>query len=108
MCDPTGGVATAAIIAATVASAGTTYYQGERQRKMQGAANQEAKKNADRMATMAEQENNRKNAKTPDAAAMLASATLSGKSGQSGTMLTGPAGVDPSKLLLGRSTLLGA
>ena len=32
---------------------------------------------------------------------------MAGKAGQSGTMLTGPQGVDPSSLLLGKSSLLG-
>lgn len=103
MCDPVTATALA-----VGAMGGVQVYQGEQQRKLQKDANRKSQENADRMATMASEDNNRRNAKAPDAAAMLASATLSGKSGQSGTMLTGPAGVDPSKLLLGRSTLLGA
>ena len=51
--------------------------------------------------------NNRANAKAPDSAAMMAANVLSGKAGQSSTMLTGPSGVDPNSLLLGKNTLLG-
>ena len=32
---------------------------------------------------------------------------MSGKAGASGTMLTGPGGIDPNALQLGKSTLLG-
>ena len=42
-----------------------------------------------------------------DAAGALAAAMQSGKAGGSGTMLTGPSGVDPAALQLGKSTLLG-
>jgi hypothetical protein len=50
---------------------------------------------------------NRANQKRPDTTALLASASQAGKSGASGTMLTGPQGVDPSAMSLGRGTLLG-
>jgi hypothetical protein len=37
----------------------------------------------------------------------MAANVLAGKAGQSGTMLTGPQGVDPTQLTLGKQTLLG-
>ena len=51
--------------------------------------------------------NNRATSKAPDSAALMAANVLAGKSGQSGTMLTGPQGVDPSQLTLGKNSLLG-
>jgi hypothetical protein len=48
------------------------------------------------------------NQKTPDVASILARAATAGNAGQSSTMLTGPGGIDPSGLNLGKgSTLLG-
>ena len=58
-------------------------------------------------AQQADEANNRANRKSPDSAAAMASAILSGKAGQSGTMLTGPQGIDPNSLMLGKATLLG-
>ena len=51
--------------------------------------------------------NNKANAKTPDATALMAANLAASKNGQAGTLLTGPGGVDPNSLKLGRSTLLG-
>jgi hypothetical protein len=50
---------------------------------------------------------NRANQKQPDTATINANNQQQGKGGQSGTLLTGPAGVDLSKLKLGQATLLG-
>lgn len=50
---------------------------------------------------------NRANQKSPDSAALMAANVLSGKAGAGSTMLTGPQGIDPSQLTLGKSTLLG-
>ena len=58
-------------------------------------------------AQRAEEATNRANAKAPNSAAAMSAALLAGKGGNAGTMLTGPGGVDPSKLTLGRATLLG-
>lgn len=70
------------------------------------AARSQANKAKDAAAAQ-EQQFNKLNGKTPDINAMSAQNALDAKAGPSGTLLTGPAGVDPSKLLLGRSTLLG-
>lgn len=45
--------------------------------------------------------------KTPDRPAMSAANAAMGAKGNSGTFLTGPSGVDPSTLNLGKNTLLG-
>ena len=55
----------------------------------------------------AQEATNKTNQKRPDTAGVLAAAQQAGKSGASGTMLTGSQGVDPSALSLGKNTLLG-
>lgn len=50
---------------------------------------------------------NRVNQKKPDVGAILDQARQAGKGGASGTMLTGPMGVAPSDLTLGKKSLLG-
>jgi uncharacterized protein HemX len=111
-----GAAATALTVAAAAAVVGTGYsiYNGEQQRKAQGEANkqaeraaQDAKANAEKTQKMQEQEINRANAKRPDTNAMLAANEQSAKGGASGTMLTGPQGVDPNSLALSKNTLLG-
>lgn len=75
--------------------------------KRQGYASRVAKDNA--LASQAESDRatNRANARSPDVAAMLTANMLAGKQGGASTMLTGPQGVDPSQLTLGRTSLLG-
>jgi hypothetical protein len=73
----------------------------------QQQANKMAQDAATRTADQADQANNRANAKTPDIGGMAAKNSLDAKGGQSGTMLTGPEGIDPNALLLGKKTLLG-
>lgn len=87
--------------------AGVNYNSAENAEDTQFAAMQESKKQAQQTLKQADEATNAANMKSPDTAAMLSSAMLSGRSGQSGTMLTGPQGVDKSKLNLQRNTLLG-
>jgi L-serine deaminase len=75
-------------------------YQGEQARKAQNQAADQAKASAD-------QAFNKANPKKPDAAAMLYGNQQAAAGGVGSTMLTGPAGVDPATLSLGKSTLLG-
>jgi hypothetical protein len=82
-------------------------YQADQGRKQANTANDQAIANAKKNAQLADEANNRANAKSPDSAAAMAANILSGKSGQSGTMLTGPQGIDPTQLTLGKQTLLG-
>lgn len=100
------GVAIA--VTAAVAGVATSAMQGSDQADAAKKSMQQAQANADRTAAQADQDFNRANQKRPDAAAILSAAQQSGKQGASGTMLTGPQGVDPSTLALGKSTLLGS
>jgi len=62
----------------------------------------------DKQLKAADEEANKYAQKRPDTSGILAAAQQAGKSGASGTMLTGPQGVSPDSLTLGKSTLLGA
>lgn len=81
-------------------------YQANKANQQQRAYQRDALDMSRRQADLADQANNRANAKTPDIAALLAGNRNPG--GVGSTMLTGPGGVDTSKLALGRNTLLGA
>ena len=50
---------------------------------------------------------NAANRRSPDVSSIMVGASKAAGGGVSGTMLTGPAGVDPNSLALGRSSLLG-
>lgn len=97
-------------IGAGVAAAGTvaSVVQGDKARSSQNKANDAAKAAAQTNAQQADEANNRANGKSPDSAASMAANILAGKAGQSGTMLTGPQGIDPTQLTLGKNTLLGS
>lgn len=121
-------VANAVPIAAASAVAATGYsiYQGERaadqaekaQREqaaiqqqslnMQKTAQAEAKAAAQTQAKAAEQTINAATRKAPDVSNIMAAAESVQQGGVGSTMLTGPTGVDPNELKLGKSTLLGA
>jgi hypothetical protein len=75
---------------------------------MQKTAAEQATVQATKQADLAEQANNRANAKSPDITAVLSANEQAAKGGQSSTMLTGPTGVDMSQLNLGKNTLLGS
>ncbi|BCB27048.1 hypothetical protein SKTS_19340 [Sulfurimicrobium lacus] len=98
------------MVMAGAALAGTAYsiYSGERAADAQSSAQNQAKAQADKQATAADQAQNRANQKKPDTSAILSAAGQAGKAGESGTMLTGPAGVGANTLNLGKNTLLGA
>lgn len=84
------------------------YSQGEEAKKRQEAAQSQALRAADKAATDADQAYNKVNQKKPDYMGLLDANAVAGKGGVGGTMLTGPLGIDPSMLSLGRNTLLGA
>lgn len=90
---------------ASVVSAGRSIISGNKEAKAQKRATAQATDAANRQADLAEQDMNRRNAKKPNVGA-LQSANGS-QTGQATTMLTGPAGVDPESLLLGKNTLMG-
>lgn len=104
------GGATAALWAAAAASAvgaGVSYANGREQKSAAAHAAEQAKINADKQAAQADQDMNRANQKRPDTSAIMSAAQQAGKAGASGTMLTGPQGVDLNALSLGKNTLLG-
>ncbi|WP_234818958.1 hypothetical protein [Cupriavidus metallidurans] len=103
------GIETALIglAAASAVGAGVSLYQGQQQASAQKQAAQQAKDAAAKQADQADQANNRANAKAPDIAAMLTGNQNAAAGGGAGTMLTGPSGVNPTALQLGKNTLLG-
>jgi type II secretory pathway pseudopilin PulG len=74
----------------------------------QNQAQQEAKANALSTERKSEEAQNAANQKTPDITAILRRAAAMGSNGLSSTMLTGPGGVAPSNLTLGKTSLLGS
>ena len=120
--------ANAVPIAATAAVASTAYSiyagvraaeQAEKAQREQAAIQQqalnqqktaqaEAKAAAQTQAKAAEQQINAATRKSPDVSSIQAAAEAMQQGGPSSTMLTGPVGVDPNDLKLGKSTLLGA
>jgi type II secretory pathway pseudopilin PulG len=96
-----GAAAWGAIAAGTSAAVGVYSADQSRQNSNRAADNAAAQ------ASEQEQQFNKVNGKQPDVTAMTDQNTQAGKNGPSGTLLTGPQGVDPSKLTLGRATLLG-
>ena len=101
-------LATAAILGA-VAAAGMGYsiYEGERSATAQNRSQRQALANSRAAAQSADEANNRANQKRPNANAILDSAQQAAKGGMGGTLLTGPQGVSPGEMSLGKSTLLG-
>lgn len=96
-----------AVVAVAAVSAAVSIYNGNKQEKAQKQAIAAAQANADKQATAAEQAFNATNQKRPNTSEILDAATQAGRGGVSGTMLTGPQGVDPNSMALGRNTLLG-
>lgn len=84
-----------------------TAWQTDQQRKLANTANDQAMAAAKANAAAADEATNRANAKRPNTQALLGANILNAKGGQSGTMLTGPQGVDPGMLTLGKNSLLG-
>lgn len=97
------------ITAAIAAVAGTAYsvYAGEQAKDDRRDGMETAKKNQAKSELAADQAMNRANPKRANTNAALAQAEQAAKGGPSGTMLTGPTGIDQASLSLGKSTLLG-
>ncbi len=93
-----------AVIGSAVLGAGTSM-DAQRKAKNQAEdasrqAEQQAQQQAQQASQQADQQFNRANQRRPDA--------MPGPAGAGGsTMLTGPQGIDPGALPLGKSTLLG-
>lgn len=101
-----------------LAAAGTGYSiaSGEDAKKKQASAlskqessQAQAVKAAEGQRKRSEMVMNQANRQQPNVAGIMQSARAGGgDTGASGTMLTGPTGVDPNALALGKSTLLGS
>jgi hypothetical protein len=82
-------------------------YSADQQRKAANTAADQAKANAQKAQQQADEQTNAANAKAPNVSAIQSAVEVAAKGGAGSTMLTGPAGIDPSSLTLGKSTLLG-
>jgi len=100
-------LALSAVAAATAYSAYSASQNAAKANATQQQAMQQAKGIADQQATVQTEQINRANAKSPDVGALLSANAQAAKGGQSGTMLTGPGGIDPNTLSLSKSSLLG-
>lgn len=96
-----------ATIGAAVLGAVMSGVQGQQQAGAAKKAANQAQTNADKLYAQQDQENNKANARGPNTDALFAQNQVEAQQGQSGTMLTGPTGVDPNSLTLGKNTLLG-
>jgi len=106
----------AAVVGAAAAAAGAGYsiVAGEQGKKQQARAmEQQERAQAQQLAQAQAQQRrsemamNAANRRTPDVGGIMERAGQQAAGGPSATMLTGPGGVDPTQLSLGRSTLLG-
>lgn len=87
---------------------GLVYQKNQDAVQAQKTAQTQALQAAQNTATQADIATNRANQKTPDMAAAFLGNQQAGGAGISSTMLTGPSGVDPNILQLGKNTLLGS
>lgn len=96
-----------AMVVASLYSAYSSNQNAKKSLAQQNAAQNEARQQAAAQEKAADEANNQQNMKSPDTNAMMSAAMMSGKSGVSGTMLTGAQGVEKDKLGVKRNTLLG-
>jgi hypothetical protein len=96
-------MAVSAMVAAVAVTAGVAIDSHNQQKKAQAQNLDQAKKTAN----AADEANNKANQKRANSSSLLSSNQMAAKGGQAGTMLTGPTGVDPGTLQLGKTTLLG-
>ena len=96
-------MAVSAMVGLAAVTAGSAYVNHQDQKKAQEQNVKQAKETAKK----ADEANNKANQKRANSSALLSSNEMAAKGGQSGTMLTGPGGVDSSTLQLGKITLLG-
>lgn len=95
-------------VAAAVIYTGYTIYNGEEQRRAQDSANNQARDRAKKADVAADEAFNKANMKKPDVFGILAQNKAAGQNGVGSTNLTGALGIDPSLLMLGKNTLMGA
>lgn len=106
-----------AIVGASIAAAGVGYTiaAGEDAKRKQADAlgrQQNAQTQAVNAAQgqrkQSEMAVNKANRQQPNIAGIMEAASAASSGGGAGTMLTGPTGVDPNSLALGKSSLLGS
>ena len=107
MAATTATILAGAALAAAATGTGYTIYEGERSATAQHRSQRQALAASRATAQSADEANNRANQKRPNANAILASAQQAARGGMGGTLLTGPQGVNPGEMSLGKSTLLG-
>ena len=100
------GVISAVVVGVVGAAASIAAAQSNRRSANQ--AQDEARRTALKNEKNAQEAQNRADQKSPDTASILSAAQQASKGGASGTMLTGPLGVDPDALKLGKTSLLGS
>jgi hypothetical protein len=101
------GATTAVMAAAAVAGTAVAYNAAQDQKKAAKNAAAQAEQMAVKQEAQADQAFNLANKKKPNAGAMAAANQQAALAGGAGTMLTGPMGVAPDELQLGKNTLLG-
>ena len=102
-------------LAVAGAGLGYTIASGEDAKKKQAqaltrqeSAQAQAVTAAERQRQTSEMAINQANRKKPDVSSIMQAAGESASGGAAGTMLTGPTGVNPNALSLGKTTLLGS
>ena len=100
-------IAAVAVGGTALVGGGVSYYQGEKALKQQRNADNEARLSAFKAEKQANEAFNAANQKTPDILSLMRANALTAGGGISGTMLTGPSGVDAGKALLGKAVTLG-
>ena len=108
-----GAIGAGVTAAATAAGVGYSIASGEDAKKKQAqalsrqeSAQTQAVNAAQGQRKKSEMAINQANRQTPNVQGIMESASAAGNA--AGTMLTGPTGVDPNALTLGKSTLLGS
>jgi len=110
-----GAVMAGTAAAATAAGTGYAIASGEDAKKKQAdalsrqqSAQAQAVKAEEGQRMTSEMAINQANRKKPDVSSIMQAAGESASGGTAGTMLTGPTGVNPNALSLGKTTLLGS
>jgi len=80
----------------------------DQQARLAERAQQQTEENARKQQQAADEATNRANQKRAGTGSVLDAAREAGRAGASGTMLTGPTGISPDALQLGKTTLLGS
>ena len=109
------GLVAAVGVGSMAAGLGYTIASGEDAKKKQAqalsrqeSAQAQAVGAAERQRQTSEMAINQANRKKPDVSSIMQAAGESASGGAAGTMLTGPTGVNPNALSLGKTTLLGS